>query len=110
MIYSISFLLQENHQHQTIKTPSAIPKLKISPEKRTIDGSDSIRITKTIPSLDRNLKTLIERPQLLRTFSGADDLEMLKEIGGTGTAIDPVTHHQRISAFAREFNSSRYEV
>jgi hypothetical protein len=102
MIFSISFLLQDNHQHETIKPP-ALSLVGTFP-----DSSNSI--TKTIPSLDREFfKTHPEKPQLLRSLN-SNDLESLKEIGGTGSTIDPVTGHQRISAFAREFNSSRYEV
>ena len=114
MIYSISFLLQENgQQHETIKPPATGSLLQVSlADQRRGDGSEGNTISKTIPSVDHNSKTHTERfkPQLVRSLSGSDDLEMLKDIGGTGTSIDPVTHHQRLSAFAKEFNSSRYEV
>jgi hypothetical protein len=44
------------------------------------------------------------------TASKSYDLETYKELGGRGTSINPITHRQVVSAFAKEFNSSRYEV
>lgn len=40
----------------------------------------------------------------------AEGLEILKEIAGTGSYINPVTQRQEVMAFAQTFNSTRFEV
>lgn len=104
MIFSLSFLI-DNNQHQ----PKILEKVASTSLNEASESKiQSVKQMRVMPNAPEPKTSPLRALNLFH--SNPDDLELLKEIGGRGTTRDPVTHHQRLSAFAKEFNSSRYEV
>jgi hypothetical protein len=110
MIYSISFLIHESQPHSLMNLQLEpivpIPRSALH-EKAEKEAESSTPQTLSEPKLGQ-LQSLRSLNSIISSKS--DDLESFKDLGGRGTTIDPITHRQVISAYAKQFNSTRYEV
>lgn len=91
LVYSLSLFIHENQKSH----------LKI----------EEFNINNRLNKFEQKIESVRElTPVVAVPKPKPEGLEAYKEIGGTGTYINPITKKQEVMAFAQTFNSTRYEV
>ena len=79
--------------------------------QKTKINLDEKLLTSRLNELEKQIDSFrVLTPATVVALQKSEGLEAFKEIGGTGTYMNPITQRQEVMAFAQSFNSSRYEV